>query len=152
MTGKRTLQISAIKEGTVIDHISTANTFKVLDLLNLRSSENFVTVGMNLESRKLGKKGLVKIGGRFLTKQEVDKISLVAPEANINIIKDYEVRKKFSVEIPDIIQGIIKCANTNCITNKEPAKTKFQVVSRNPLKVRCHYCERVVGKENIEMA
>lgn len=147
----KTLKISAIKEGTVIDHIATSNTFKVAELLNLRGSQNVVTVGVNFESKRLGRKGVIKIGGRFLTKQEVDKIALVAPEANINIIKGYEVAKKFNVEIPDVIQGIIKCANPNCITNKEFAKTKFHVLSRNPLKVRCHYCERVIGKEDIEL-
>lgn len=150
MTGK-TLKISAIKDGTVIDHISTSNTFKVAEILNLRVSEDVVTVGMNLESKRLGKKGLIKIGGRFLTKQEVDKIALFAPEASINIIKDFEVTKKFNVEVPDVIHDIIKCANTNCITNVERARTKFHVLSKNPLKIRCHYCERVVGKENVEL-
>ncbi len=148
---RKTLKISAISDGTVIDHISKDNTFKVAEFLNLKDGENVVTVGMNLESKRLGKKGLIKIGGRFLTKQEVDKIALIAPEANINIIKDYGVRKKFAVEIPDAIQGIIKCANTNCITNKESVRTKFYVLGKNPLKLRCHFCERVVGKEDIEL-
>jgi len=146
----KTLKIAAIKEGTVIDHISTANTFRVVDLLNLKGSGNVVTVGINFESKKLGRKGVIKIGGRFLTKNEVDKIALIAPEANINIIKRYGVAKKFNVEIPDVVQGIIKCANPNCITNKELVKTKFHILGKNPLKVRCHYCERVAGRENIE--
>jgi aspartate carbamoyltransferase regulatory subunit len=150
MTG-RTLKISAIKEGTVIDHISTVNTFKVAEILNLRGSGNVVTVGMNFESKRLGRKGVIKIGDRFLTKQEVDKIALVAPEANINIIKNFDVTKKFSVEIPEVISGIIKCANPNCITNIERSKTKFNVLSKSPLKIKCHYCERVVGKENVEL-
>lgn len=150
MKGK-TLKISAIEEGTVIDHISTLNTFKVAELLSLKDGQNIVTVGVNFGSKKLGRKGVIKIGGRFLTKQEVDKIALVAPEADINIIKGYEVTRKFSVEIPDAIEEIIKCANPNCITNKELAKTRFHVLSKNPLKVRCHYCERVAGKENIEL-
>ncbi len=150
MKGK-ILKISAIEEGTVIDHISAPDTFKVAELLSLRGSENVITVGVNFESRRLGRKGVIKIGGRFLTKDEVDKISLVAPEANINIIKRYGVAKKFRVEIPNMVQGIIKCANPNCITNREAAKTKFHVLSKSPLKVRCHYCERVAGKENIEL-
>ena len=149
---KKTLKISAINEGTVIDHIAADNTFKVAEFLNLRENGNVVTIGMNLESKKIGKKGLIKIGGRFLTKEEVDKIALIAPEANINIIKNYNVKKKFAVEIPDVIEGIIKCANPNCITNKEYARTKFYVLSRNPLKMRCHYCERTIGKEDIEVA
>jgi aspartate carbamoyltransferase regulatory subunit len=147
---KKTLKISAIGEGTVIDHISTNNTFKVAEILNLKDGGNIVTVGMNLESKKLGKKGVIKIGERFLTKEEVDKIALVAPEANINIIKGYGVKKKFKVEIPNVIHGIIKCANTDCITNKEFVRTKFYVLGKDPLKLRCHYCERTMGKDDIE--
>ncbi|MCX6818051.1 MAG: aspartate carbamoyltransferase regulatory subunit [Candidatus Aenigmarchaeota archaeon] len=150
MTGK-TLKISAIMDGTVIDHISAANTFRVAEILNIKGSANVVTVGMNLESKSLGKKGLIKIGGRFLTKQEVDTIALFAPEASINIIKNFEVTKKFRVEVPDTINGIIKCANPNCITNAERTKTNFHVLDKNPLKIKCHYCERVIGKENIEL-
>ncbi|UCC91505.1 MAG: aspartate carbamoyltransferase regulatory subunit [Candidatus Aenigmatarchaeota archaeon] len=148
---QKTLQITAISDGTVIDHISKDNTFKVADFLNLKDGGDVVTVGMNLESKRLGKKGLIKIGGRFLTKEEVNKIALIAPEANINIIKGYTVKNKFKVEIPDVINGIIKCANTNCITNKEFVRTKFYVLGKDPLKLRCHYCERVVGKEDIEL-
>jgi aspartate carbamoyltransferase regulatory subunit len=147
----KTMEISAIREGTVIDHIETSNTFKVAEILNLKDGGNLVTVGVNLKSEKLGKKGIIKIGGRMLTKHEVDKISLVAPEANINIIRGYSVSRKFSVEIPDVVEGILKCANSNCITNREPVKTRFNVLGRKPLKVRCHYCERVMGKENIEL-
>ncbi len=148
---KKTLKISAISEGTVIDHISKDNTFKVAEFLNLKDGGDVVTVGMNLESKRLGKKGLIKIGGRFLTKEEVNKIALIAPEANINIIKDYNVKDKFKVEIPDVINGIIKCANTNCITSKESVRTKFYVLGKDPLKLRCHYCERIIGKEDIEL-
>jgi aspartate carbamoyltransferase regulatory subunit len=148
---KKTLKITAISDGTVIDHISKDNTFKVAEFLNIKDGGDVVTVGMNLESKRLGKKGLIKIGGRFLTKEEVNKIALIAPEANINIIKDYTVKDKFKVEMPDVINGIIKCANTNCITNKEFVRTKFYVLGKDPLKLRCHYCERVVGKEDIEL-
>jgi aspartate carbamoyltransferase regulatory subunit len=145
------LKISAIKEGTVIDHIATENTFKVAELLNLKNRNNVITVGMNLMSKKLGKKGLIKIGGKNLTKEEVDKIALIAPEANLNIIKNYEVKKKFKLEIPKVIEKIMKCANPKCITNVEPVPTKFYVIRKNPLKVRCHYCERLIEGKDIEL-
>lgn len=149
---KRTLKITAIREGTVIDHISADNTFKVADFLNLNNGGNVVTVGMNLESKKLGKKGVIKIGERFLNKDEVNKIALIAPEANINIIRDYNVKEKFRVEIPEVIEGVIRCANTNCVTNDQHVKTKFYVISKDPLRIRCHYCERSMGKDEIEVA
>ena len=152
MNGKKMLRISGIREGTVVDHIPTKSTFKVAEFLNLKEGKNIVTVGMNFESKKLGKKGVVKIGERFLTKEEVDKISLIAPKAKISIIKDYEVKEKFSVEIPKILDGVISCANNNCITNNQPITTKFHVLSKEPLKIRCHYCERTLDKDDIEVA
>ena len=151
MTENKTLKISGIREGTVIDHISAENTFKVVEFLNLKGSENVITVGFNFMSKRLGKKGVVKIGDRFLTKEEVNTIAMVAPNAKINIIKDFEVKEKFSVEIPESINGIIKCANSNCITNNQPIKTKFNVLSKEPLKLRCHYCERSIGRDDIEV-
>ncbi|MCK4497509.1 MAG: aspartate carbamoyltransferase regulatory subunit [Candidatus Aenigmarchaeota archaeon] len=150
MKGK-TFKISAIKEGTVIDHISADHTFKVVDILNLKGFDNVVTVGMNLESKKLGKKGLIKIGGRHLTKEEVDMIAIIAPKAKINIIKDYNVKDKFRVKIPNVIHNIIKCANTNCVTNVYKVPTKFHVLKGDPLKIRCHYCERLMDIEEVEM-
>jgi len=150
MKGK-TLKISAIEEGTVIDHISSNNTFKVANILKLDGYENVVTVGTNLESKKLGKKGVIKIGGKHLTKDEVDKIALIAPGANINIIKNFSVKEKFKVEIPDELNNIVKCANTNCVTNHYEVPTKFHVLSRDPLKIRCFYCERIVSIEDVEM-
>lgn len=151
MTENKTLKISGIKEGTVIDHISTANTFRVAEFLNLRDAENVVTVGVNFESKKLGKKGVIKIGNRFLTKDEVDKIAMVAPEAKINIIKEFEVKEKFNVEIPKVIHGTMKCPNPKCITSSQPMKTKFHVLDKEPLRVRCHYCERSIGRDDIEV-
>ena len=121
-----------------------------MEILKLRDINDIVTIGMNFNSKKLEKKSVIKISDRFLTKQEVDKIALIAPEANINIIKDYDVREKFPVRIPDDIHGIIRCVNANCITNREPIRTKFHVLSKAPLKLRCHYCERVIGKEDLE--
>lgn len=152
MKSRKELNIAGIREGTVIDHIKTENTFKVADFLGLKKESNVVTIGLNLESKKLGRKGLVKVGNRLLTKSEVDKLALVAPNANVNIIKDYEVRNKFKVEVPSKIVGLLKCANHNCITNKEDVNTRFRVVSKDPLKVRCEYCERVMEREDIEIA
>ncbi len=150
MKGK-TFKISAIKNGTVIDHVSTDHIFKVMDILKLNESNDVVTMGTNLESKKMGKKGLIKIGGRYLTKQEADMIAIIATGANISIIKDYGVENKFRVEIPDIIENIVKCVNTNCVTNAYNVPTRFHVINRKTLKIRCHYCERMTDMSEIEM-
>jgi len=148
---KKELNISAIKEGTVIDHIPSKATFKVADILDLKSVKGIISIAANLSSKALVKKGIVKIGGKSLTQEEVNKIAIVAPDATVNIIKDYNVKKKLKVTLPKTLNRIIKCSNPSCITNKEGADTIFYVLSKSPLKVKCHYCERLMKKEYIEL-
>ena len=148
----RTLQVSAIEAGTVIDHIDSRRTFEVATILKLRDVEENVLIGVNLDSRHgEGKKGIIKVGGRRLTQEEVNKIGLIAPRATLNIIEHYEVVEKFQVQIPDVIEGILKCFNPNCISNHQTIPNRFSVVRREPLQVRCHYCERQMGRKDIQL-
>ncbi len=138
------LKIQPIKNGTVIDHITPGCSFKVLNILKIPENvgDSIISAVMNLES-KSGKKDIVKIENRELKASEVDKIALIAPNATINIIRNYEVAEKHRVVVPDEIVGIVKCANPNCISNsKEPIKPRFVVKSREPLRIKCFYCER----------
>ncbi|MHA1860205.1 MAG: aspartate carbamoyltransferase regulatory subunit [Candidatus Asgardarchaeia archaeon] len=146
-----TLKVSKIKDGTVIDHITPGKALAVLKLLGIEGSEgNVVSVVMNVASKKMGKKDVIKIENRELTKEEVSKISLISPRATINIIRGFKVVKKTKVEIPDYIEGVIKCANPVCITNsKEPLIPKFRVISKNPVVLRCLYCKRYTTEEDI---
>ena len=149
---KKELRIPAIKEGTVIDHIPSRVTFKVIRILDLKEFEHEISVALNLKSKTMGKKGIIKVSSRFLTEDEVDKIAILAPNATVNIIKDYNVKEKIKVKIPDVIENIVKCSNPQCITNNErDVKTKFFVVNQEPLKIRCHYCERCMQREDIEL-
>jgi len=148
---KRELKISAIDEGTVIDHIPTDATFKVVEILDLENHKGIVSIATNLQSKRLGKKGIVKVGGKSLTQDEVNKIAIVAPDATVNIIKNYGVREKIKVKTPDVIENVVKCSNPVCITNHEQIATKFYVVKKDPLKIKCHYCERSMGKEDIKI-
>jgi aspartate carbamoyltransferase regulatory subunit len=148
---KKELSVSAIKEGTVIDHIPSNATLKVVDILDLKGIRSIISVVTNLNSKKMGKKGIVKIGGKNLTKEEFNKIALIAPDATVNIIKDYNVKKKIKVAIPETLNKIIRCSNPNCVTNNEKVTTKFYVLSKAPLKLRCHYCERNMYKEDISL-
>ena len=111
------LDVSAIKDGSVIDHIDSKSTLKVAEILNIQNEEQVVLVGMNLASKFLGKKGIIKIGGKIIDQKEVNKIALIAPDATVNIIKDYEVVKKFRVVVPEVIENIVKCFNPNCVSN-----------------------------------
>jgi len=148
---KRELKISAIGEGTVIDHIPTDATFKVAEILDLENHQGVVSIATNLQSKRIGKKGIIKVGGKSLTQAEVNKIAIVAPDATVNIIKNYDVKEKIKVKTPEVIDNVVKCSNPVCITNNEQIATKFYVVRKDPLKIKCHYCERSMGKEDIEI-
>jgi len=148
---KRELKISAIEEGTVIDHIPTDATFKVVEILDLENHKGIVSIATNLQSKSIGKKGIVKVGGKSLTEGEVNKIAIVAPDATVNLIKNYNVTEKIKVKTPDVIDNVVKCSNPVCITNNEQVQTKFYVTKKDPLKIKCHYCERSMGKADIEI-
>ncbi len=148
---KRKLKVSAIKNGTVIDHIPASNLFKVISILNLDKITNQITFGTNLESHKLNHKAIIKVSDKFFEDDEINKIALVAPSAKLNIIKDYEVVEKKVVDIPDEVVGIVKCFNPKCITNNEPIKTKFTVVSKEKIALKCHYCEKITSEEHLKI-
>jgi len=143
------VSISAIKDGTVIDHIPGDATFKVIEILDLRGIRGIISAATNLKSKKMGKKGIIKISGKYLTQDEVNKIAIIAPDASVNIIENYNVKKKLQVSIPQTIHKTIKCSNPNCITNVEKIPGKFIVLNKDPVKVKCLYCERDMNKEEI---
>ena len=137
------LKIQPIKNGTVIDHITAGNAVKVLHILGIpKTSSSIVSVAMNVKSM-LGKKDIVKVENRELDPQEVDKIALIAPKATINIIRDFEVAEKHRVKLPGEIVGIVRCSNPTCISNSnEPVESRFTVVSKDPPRIKCYFCER----------
>jgi aspartate carbamoyltransferase regulatory subunit len=143
------LIVNAIKNGTVIDHIPAKHLFKVISILNLENIDSQITFGTNLESKKLGSKAIVKIADKYFLDEEINKIALVAPQAKLNIIRDYEVIEKRVVEVPDSILGIVKCVNPKCITNNEEVITKFSVVSKNEVSLKCYYCEKITHQDQM---
>ncbi len=145
---KTQLQVNAIREGTVIDHIPPQNLFKVINILNLQTINTQITFGTNFFSKRMGKKALIKIEGVFFRQDEINKIALVAPNAKLNIIKNYIVTEKLPVTLPERVSGIIKCYNPNCITNYERMITLFHVIGNAPVMLRCHYCEKVMTEEH----
>ncbi len=151
MKKKLKLKVSAIKEGTVIDHIPAKNLFKVITILGLNKIENQITFGTNLESRKLGLKAIIKVSNKFFKDNEINKIALIAPHAKLNIIRDYEVVEKRIVETPNTIKGIVKCFNPKCITNNETIITNFKVIGIDPIALKCHYCEKITTEEQIRV-
>ena len=150
MKDKR-LSVSAIKEGTVIDHIPASVLFNVVSILNLEKLDTMITIGNSLGSEKLGKKGIIKLSKVFFQDNDINKIALVAPCAKLNIIRNFEVVEKKVVAIPDEIVGIVKCVNPKCITNNQEVTTRFEVVSKTEVKLKCHYCEKITDQNNIEI-
>ena len=146
---KQALQVAALRNSTVIDHIPAEKLFTVVSLLGLEHMENNITIGFNLESKKWGTKGIIKIADKFFCDEEINRISVVAPHVKLNIIRDYEVIEKKEVYMPDDLKGIVKCANPKCITNNEPMATLFHVTDKENCVLKCHYCEKEQRKEEI---
>lgn len=146
---KQELQVAALRNGTVIDHIPSDKLFTVVALLGLEHMNNNITIGFNLESKKLGTKGIIKIAGKFFDDDEINRISVVAPHVKLNIIRDYEVVEKREVYMPDELRGIVKCANPKCITNNEPMETVFHVIDKDNCIIKCHYCEKEQDRQDI---
>ena len=146
---RKELKVSAIENGTVIDHIPSEKVFQVIRILNLNENNNMVLFGTNLESSKMGKKGIIKVSNKFFQADEINKIALVAPNATLIIIKNFKVTEKTKVQVPDAVEKIVKCFNPNCITNIEEVTTKFTVVDKEQMRLKCHYCEKITSKSSI---
>lgn len=148
---KEQLAVAALENGTVIDHIPTKSIFKVVDLLDIKKLTSSVTIGYNLSSKRCGKKGIIKVADVFFPDETLNRIAIIAPNARINIIRDYEVVDKHTVSLPDDIIGIAKCGNPVCITNNEPMATHFIVADRDNGILRCKYCGRAFRSDEIEI-
>ncbi len=143
------LQVAALENGTAIDHIPVDAVFKVVSLLQLQKLNNRITIGNNLKSSKMGSKGIIKVSDKFFREDELNRIALVAPNVNLNIIRNFEVAEKKKVVLPDEIVEIMKCNNPKCITNNEPMKTRFHVIDKEKVELQCHYCEVKIKKEEV---
>lgn len=149
---EKELKVTKIESGTVIDHIPAGRALEVIRILGITGKENYtVAILMNVESKKLGKKDLIKIENRVLEPREAQLISLVAPDATLNVISNFEVKEKYKLEPPKMIEGLIKCPNELCITNKqdEPILPKLKVVKGLKITLECIYCGATLNSEEI---
>ena len=148
---KKERLVAAIENGTVIDHIPAEKTFQVVNLLELQKLSTPVTIGYNFTSSKVGCKGIIKVSDKFFTDNEISRLSVVAPNIILNIIRDYEVVEKKQVITPDELCGIVKCNNPRCVTNNEPMATIFNVVDKAAGILKCHYCDKEQQIDNVEL-
>ena len=142
------LQVEAICNGTVIDHIPAGQGVKILDRLHLLNSDARITVGFNLPSQEQGAKDIIKVEGRRFTEQEANELALFAPSATINVIDDYQVVDKFQMSTPDCLKGVLACPNSNCITHNEPVDSLFYLRQKDEsILLKCRYCEKSFSKD-----
>ena len=147
---RKELVVSALENGTVLDHIPAKNVYKAIDLLNLRGVESQITIGINLASKLYGQKGIIKIADKFFEDEELNKLALIAPDATVNVIKDYKVVEKKKLEMPKEVIGIAKCRNPKCVTNHQPIQTRFTTVKKdNEIQLLCHFCEKITKTKYI---
>lgn len=148
---KTEMLVAAIQNGTVIDHIPASKTYQVVNLLGLHTLSTPVTIGFNYRSKKLGRKGIIKVEEKFFSDEEISRLSVVAPNIVLNIIRDYEVVEKKEVTTPDRLVGIVRCNNPVCITNNEPMRTLFRVIDKEAGIIKCHYCEKEQSIDKVEL-
>ncbi len=148
---KSELVVAAIENGTVIDHIPADKTYEVANLLQLQHMDTPVTIGYNLPSKKIGKKGIIKVANKYFTDEEINRLSVIAPNIGLSIIRGYEIVEKKTVKTPDTLKGIVRCNNPKCITNNEPMATIFHVVDKGLGIVRCHYCDKEQQLGKVEL-
>ncbi|MBP3355753.1 MAG: aspartate carbamoyltransferase regulatory subunit [Rikenellaceae bacterium] len=149
---EKIMEVRAIENGTVIDHIPSEALFKIISILKLDRDPHRMTFGLNLESKRMGSKAIIKINDRYCLQEEINRIALVAPMAIVNTIQDFKVTEKRSVTVPQHIEGFVRCANPKCITNCEPVTTAFRVIERDgEIALKCRYCEKETRQSQMEL-
>ncbi|GAA0503517.1 aspartate carbamoyltransferase regulatory subunit [Tatumella terrea] len=143
MTQDNKLQVEAIKCGTVIDHIPARVGFRLLSLFRLTETDQRITIGLNLPSGEMQQKDLIKIENTFLTEEQINQLALYAPHATVNRIDNYDVVAKRVPELPERIERVLSCPNSNCISHNEPVSSSFTVRQRpQDIMLTCKYCEK----------
>ena len=148
---KKERLVAAIENGTVIDHIPAEKTYQVAMLLGVFDLTTPVTIGVNYVSKKIGRRSIIKASDKYFTDEEISRLSVVAPKVVLNIIHDYEVVEKKTVETPDELRGIVRCNNPKCITNNEPMETVFNIVDKERGILKCRYCDKEQDINNVEL-
>lgn len=145
------MMVAAIENGTVLDHIPSERLFDVVSMLHLDNMSNAITIGFNLKSAAMGSKSIIKIADKYFTAEELNQLSVIAPDITLCVIKDYEIIEKRPLVMPDELVGIVRCPNSKCITNNEPMRTRFRSVAADKDVIRCCYCNRDVKRMDVRI-
>lgn len=140
---KSQLQVEAIHNGTVIDHIPAGQGIKIMRLFGLVKTKEKITIGLNLPSQAWGAKDIIKVENTRLSAAQANQLALFAPDATVNLIEDFEVVEKLQLQLPEKVEGVFSCPNSNCISHNEPVSSKFKVRAvQGQVRFRCNYCEK----------
>ena len=142
--------VAALRHGTVVDHLNPGMALKALEILGL-PQDGFALLGIQLESRKMGRTDILKLENVELSPSEIEKLALLGPAVTVSVILDYKRTSKVRVELPDTVERILRCPNPTCVTNHEEVDTRFRVESHKPLFVRCWYCERRILEREFQI-
>lgn len=146
------LSVSAIKNGTVIDHILAGQALRIIKLLSLQQNKAPVTIGMHLPSDRMGNKDIIKIENRFITNDEANEVVVFAPLATINIIENFKVVAKVKTHSPSFMKRVFICPNKNCISLKEPIDSYFYIQpAGKQIKLTCHYCRHAFDRDHVQV-
>jgi len=151
MTGdasRQKKQVAKLRHGTVIDHLSPGMALKALEMIGL-PHEHSALIGVNLASAKAGRKDILKLENVALSDEQIENLAVFGPNATVCYIREYEIVNKVRVKLPDVLEGILRCPNPNCITNHDRITTRFDVESTTPTEVRCTFCERLISEDEI---
>ncbi len=146
----KTIRVSKLKNGVVIDHLKPGTAFKTLQVLGL-GHDGILTIGINYDSQRLGKKDIIKLENFTLSPAQINKIAIISPQATYCVVENYEVISKADVALPDILENIVKCTNPRCITNQEKVATRFYILKKDPLSLKCHYCEKRMDEMDLDL-
>ncbi len=134
------MNVDAIQNGIVIDHIKAGLAFRLYNLLDLDKLDCPVAIIKNVNSEKMGKKDIIKIDSEIPINFDV--VGFVDPKATINVIKDGILKEKLSIDMPLKLTNVIKCKNPRCITSVEQELDHvFELTDKNDKVYRCLYCE-----------
>ncbi len=150
---EKMLMIPKIELGIVIDHIPAGEGVKILEIISRyqEMKEVPITLGINYDSKKMGRKDLIKLQLEYLPPEIIQHISIVVPGVTIKAIKNYQVYSKVVVQAPREIKNLLLCKNPNCITNLErESDTLFYAVDAESRTVKCAFCERIFELSELE--
>ena len=145
----RSYRVAKLRSGTVVDHLPAGRALRCLAVLGV-PEDGVVTVGLNLPSKRWRRKDILKMEGRVLTAAEMARIALLGPRATVVVIEEFRVVKKMTLELPTVIDDVVRCPNPSCITHHDPVTPRARVEGTDPVRLRCHYCERRIRPEEVE--